>query len=112
VNEQSRASSTGVDAVGAARGAGAVKRSQAEDAWDRLAALAFGGAASAGGCSEHAHDLECTCAGEQVFAGMRERGELRDCACAGDGAELGEGSSVPPGDRRGVYADPEMETAD
>jgi hypothetical protein len=30
-----------------------------EDAWDRLAALAFGDAASEGGCSEHAHD--CTC---------------------------------------------------
>ena len=30
-----------------------------EDAWDRLAALAFGDTASAGGCSVHTHD--CTC---------------------------------------------------
>ena len=34
-----------------------------EDAWDRLAALAFGDTTSAGGCSEHAH--ECTCMAEQ-----------------------------------------------
>ena len=30
-----------------------------EDAWDRLAALTFGDAATEGGCSEHTHD--CTC---------------------------------------------------
>lgn len=30
-----------------------------EDAWDRLAALAFDGGAAESGCSEHAHD--CTC---------------------------------------------------
>ena len=29
-----------------------------EDAWDRLAALAFG-SASVGGCSEHAHACAC-----------------------------------------------------
>jgi hypothetical protein len=34
---------------------------QSEDAWDRLAALAFGGGASAGGCSEHANAYECGC---------------------------------------------------
>jgi len=34
-----------------------------EDAWDRLAALAFGDTASAGGCSVHAHD--CTCLAEE-----------------------------------------------
>jgi hypothetical protein len=34
-----------------------------EDAWDRLAALAFGDTVSAGGCSVHAHD--CTCLAEE-----------------------------------------------
>jgi len=34
-----------------------------EDAWDRLAALAFGDTASAGGCSVHTHD--CTCLAEE-----------------------------------------------
>ena len=38
-----------------------------EDAWDRLAALAFGDTASAGGCSEHAHD--CTCLARHGSAG-------------------------------------------
>jgi len=39
-----------------------------EDAWDRLAALAFGDTVSAGGCSVHAHD--CTClAREHVSVG-------------------------------------------
>jgi hypothetical protein len=40
--------------------------SASEDAWDRLAALAFGDAASAGGCSEHAYD--CTCLAEHGAA--------------------------------------------
>jgi hypothetical protein len=40
-----------------------------EDAWDRLAALAFGDTVSAGGCSVHAHD--CTClAQEHVSVGQ------------------------------------------
>ena len=40
-----------------------------EDAWDRLAALAFGDTASAGGCSVHTHD--CTClAQEHVSVGV------------------------------------------
>jgi hypothetical protein len=34
-----------------------------QDAWDRLAALAFGDTASAGGCSVHAHD--CTCLAQE-----------------------------------------------
>jgi hypothetical protein len=34
-----------------------------EDAWDRLAALAFGDTVSAGGCSVHTHD--CTCLAEE-----------------------------------------------
>jgi hypothetical protein len=39
-----------------------------EDAWDRLAALAFGDTVSAGGCSVHTHD--CTClAREHVSVG-------------------------------------------
>jgi hypothetical protein len=41
----------------------AATSSEPQDAWDRLAALAFGDTASEGGCSEHAHD--CTCAAEQ-----------------------------------------------
>lgn len=57
---------------------------QAEDAWDRLAALAFGGGGSAGGCSEHAHAYECTC-------------EDPPAAPAGGSA---------------AASDPEMETAD
>lgn len=40
-----------------------------EDAWDRLAALAFGDTASAGGCSVHTRD--CTClAQEHVSVGV------------------------------------------
>jgi hypothetical protein len=34
---------------------------QSEDAWDRLAALAFGVGGSTGGCSEQAHAYDCTC---------------------------------------------------
>jgi hypothetical protein len=42
-----------------------------EDAWDRLAALAFGDTASAGGCSVHTHD--CTClAQEHVSVGVEQ----------------------------------------
>jgi len=61
VNEQIKATATTAQ--------GAVERGAAatEDSWDRLAALAFGGAASAGGCSEHAHD--CTCLAERAAAG-------------------------------------------
>ena len=39
----------------------ATAAAQSEDAWDRLAALAFGGGASAGGCSEHANAYDCGC---------------------------------------------------
>ena len=34
---------------------------QPQDAWDRLAALAFGVGGSVGGCSEAVHAYECTC---------------------------------------------------
>ena len=71
--------------IGAARAA-----AQSEDAWDRLAALAFGGGASAGGCSEHAHDYDCTC-------GLP--------AADGDGSEAVD-------DERSDYSDAEMEVAD
>lgn len=39
----------------------ATSAAQSEDAWDRLAALAFGGGASAGGCSAHANAYDCGC---------------------------------------------------
>jgi len=64
VNEQIRATATTAQA---AAERGATIAAAPEDSWDRLAALAFGGAASAGGCSEHAHD--CTCLAEQAAAG-------------------------------------------
>jgi hypothetical protein len=67
VTDQSRTALTGAAAAAEAASGerGVTAAGQPEDAWDRLAALAFGGAASAGGCSEHAHDYECTCAAEQ-----------------------------------------------
>ena len=52
-----------------------------EDAWDRLAALAFGDTASAGGCSVHAHD--CTCLAEEHVS-------VAAAWSAGDGAGDGE----------------------
>jgi hypothetical protein len=64
---------------------------QTEDAWDRLAALAFGGAPSAGGCSEHAHDLECTCLADHEPDAQRP---------------------ADPADELPVHADPETEAAD
>jgi hypothetical protein len=64
-----------------------------EDAWDRLAALAFGDTVSAGGCSVHAHD--CTClAQEHVSVGEEPPGD--EAAAPG----------VPP-----PPADPEAEPA-
>ena len=63
-----------------------------EDAWDRLAALAFGDTVSAGGCSVHAHD--CTClAGEHVSVGAGQ---------VGDGAAAA--GVPPPGDSEGEPA--------
>jgi hypothetical protein len=59
MNEQTRATATTVPAPVEQRPAPAAP----QDAWDRLAALAFGDAASAGGCSVHAHD--CTCLAEE-----------------------------------------------
>ncbi|HWG25123.1 hypothetical protein [Actinospica sp.] len=66
MNDQSRVALTGAAAAAeATSGKRGATEAQPEDAWDRLAALAFGGAASAGGCSEHAHDYDCTCAAER-----------------------------------------------
>ena len=59
MNEQIRATAM---TAGPAAERGAATTSL--DAWDRLAALAFGDVASAGGCSEHAHD--CTCLAENA----------------------------------------------
>jgi hypothetical protein len=67
---------------------------QPEDAWDRLAALAFGGSASAGGCSAHAHDYDCTCLAEYGVDDYEVDG------------------SAEPGDELPVSADPELEVAD
>ena len=61
MNEQIRAMATTPPAAAESGAAAAT-----EDAWDRLAALAFGDTASAGGCSEHAHD--CTCLAEHAGA--------------------------------------------
>ena len=58
MNEQTRATAMTAPAA-VERPAGAAP----QDAWDRLAALAFGDTASAGGCSVHAHD--CTCLAEE-----------------------------------------------
>ena len=58
MNEQIRATATTAPAA-----AQSPPSPEPEDAWDRLAALAFGDTTSAGGCSEHAH--ECTCLAEQ-----------------------------------------------
>lgn len=68
----------------------ATAAAQSEDAWDRLAALAFGGGASAGGCSEHANAYDCGC--EFPAAAQDE--------------------SDPLGDERPDYSDAEMEVAD
>ena len=68
----------------------ATAAAQSEDAWDRLAALAFGGGASAGGCSEHANAYDCGC-------------ELS--ADAGD-------ESDPAEDERPDYSDTELEVSD
>lgn len=66
MNEQIRAGSTATTATasGAAE-CGAAAGAAPEDAWDRLAALAFGGVsdASGGGCSEHAHACACRARG-------------------------------------------------
>ena len=59
MNEQTRATATTAVAAVEQRPAAAAP----QDAWDRLAALAFGDTASAGGCSVHAHD--CTCLAEE-----------------------------------------------
>jgi hypothetical protein len=67
----------------------ATAAAQSEDAWDRLAALAFGGGASAGGCSEHANAYDCGC----------------ELAAAGD-------ESDPVEDEQPDYSDAEMEVAD
>jgi hypothetical protein len=61
MNEQTRAAT--LAATPAEHAAAAPQ----EDAWDRLAALAFGDTASASGCSEHAHD--CTCLAQHGSAG-------------------------------------------
>lgn len=45
----------------------ATSAAQPEDAWDRLAALAFGTGPSAGGCSEQTHVYDCGC-GEDLLA--------------------------------------------
>ena len=70
MNEQTRATATTAPA--------AAQSPEPQDAWDRLAALAFGDTASASGCSEHTHD--CTCAPEQPPAeaawSQEELGEL------------------------------------
>jgi hypothetical protein len=50
-----------------------------EDAWDRLAALAFGDTASAGGCSEHAHDCACLAERARSAKGAAQKGpEIAD----------------------------------
>ena len=56
-----------------------------EDAWDRLAALAFGDTTSAGGCSEHAH--ECTCMAEQLSEDEDDDAARAQDDTAADGAD-------------------------
>ena len=68
----------------------ATAAAQSEDAWDRLAALAFGGGASAGGCSEHANAYDCGC---------------EPATAAADEAD-------PVEDERPDYSDAELEVAD
>ena len=71
MNEQTRAT-----AITAPPAPTAARSPAPEDAWDRLAALAFGDTASAGGCSVHAYD--CACSGPE------------QPASDGDGAEWSE----------------------
>lgn len=82
---------------------------QTEDAWDRLAALAFGGAPSAGGCSEHAHDLECTCLADHEPAAADA---VIDDADGRVPPPEPEAAAVPPGGERPAHADSEMDVAD
>ena len=93
MNEQIRATATTAQAA-AERGA-TIAAAVPEDSWDRLAALAFGGAASAGGCSEHAHD--CTCLAEQAAAGTSwSAGHSLTASEGYDWLEEDEGRPVPP----------------
>jgi hypothetical protein len=83
MNEQTRATTLA---------AGAPAATAPEDAWDRLAALAFGDAASEGGCSEHAFD--CTClaahgAAEAIAPAVAASADSSDSSAdSGDSADF------------------------
>jgi hypothetical protein len=84
MNEQTRATTLAT---------GAPAATTPEDAWDRLAALAFGDAASEGGCSEHAFD--CTCLAAHGAAGAIAPA----VAASADSADPGGEPPVPDPDR-------------
>ncbi|HEX4791264.1 MAG TPA: hypothetical protein VH372_22575 [Actinospica sp.] len=79
--------------------AGAPAATAPEDAWDRLAALAFGDAASEGGCSEHAFD--CTClaahgAAEAVASAMEETTQPQEATDVSSAASSSPASVLAP----------------